>query len=176
LKEPLEGVSLVISKAQDGTAVGPVRASCGSEADLNGISLLLIRFSTAVDGKSPADVAALFTDDGVFKPAADAISGRAQIENFYRGRLADEKRRTCHVWSNLFVRPTGDTHAKVTVVLSNYAFEPSVSAESLQFRIGNVSGLCVKDDRGAWRFAEHVYERIFTAALPITAQGPGHRG
>jgi SnoaL-like domain len=176
LKEPLEGVSLVISTAQDASAIGPIRASCGSEADLNGISLLLIRFSNAVDKKSPADIAGLFTDDGVFKPGADAIRGRAQIESFYRGRLSDEKRRTCHVWSNLCVRPTGETDARVTVVLTNYAFEPSVSDQCLQFRIGNVSGLCVRDDRGAWRFAEHVYERIFTAALPIAAQGPSHRG
>lgn len=135
--------------------------------DLAGISLLLARFSDAVDGRRPADAAAQFTEDGVFQPGIDPVRGRSQIEVLYRSRFSDERRRTCHLWSNLQVESTSDTEAELKVVLTNYAFEPKISEETLQFRIGTVSGRCVKDGQGIWRWAEHFYERTFTSCLPV---------
>jgi hypothetical protein len=52
-------------------------------------------------------------------------------------------------------------------VLTNYAFEPSVSETALQMRIGNVVCRCESDEASKWRFAEHLYERIFATSLPL---------
>jgi hypothetical protein len=81
--------------------------------------------------------------------------------------MSDERRRTRHVWSNLFVRPVSPQRAHFEVVLTNYAFEPTVSETALQMRIGNVVGQCESDESGAWRFSEHLYERIFATSLPL---------
>ena len=151
----------------DLAGIGPIRASFGPDGDVDGLSLLLIRFSDAVDQRRPADAAAQFTEDGLFQPGPDPVRGRPQIEALYRRRFSDERRRTCHLWSNLQVHPAGTGEAELKVVLTNYAFEPAISEEVLQFRIGTVSGRCVKDGLGVWRFAEHLYERTFTSCLPV---------
>lgn len=137
-------------------------------ADVAGIAALLIRFSDAVDQRRLADVAELFSIDGLFRPGERSIRGRAAIQAFYTARLSDERRRTRHLWSNLFVRPSGPKQARLEVVLTNYAFEPAVSEIALQMRIGNVVGRCESDDAGNWRFAEHLYQRIFATSLPLT--------
>jgi len=157
----------VSATAPDLAGVGPIRASFGPDGDLDGISLLLVRFSDAVDQRSSADAAAQFTEDGLFQPGIDPVRGRSQIEALYQRRFSDERRRTCHLWSNLQVHPAGPSEAGLKVVLTNYAFEPAISEETLQFRIGTVSGRCVKDGQGVWRFAEHLYERTFTSCLPV---------
>jgi hypothetical protein len=144
-------------------------------ADVAGIASLLIRFSDAVDQRRPADVAELFSIDGVFRPGEKSIRGRSAIQSFYTARLADERRRTRHLWSNLFVRRSGANQAQLEVVLTNYAFEPAISEVALQMRIGNVIGRCEGDDAGNWRFAEHFYQRIFATSLPLaggTAEVP----
>ena len=145
-------------------------------SDVAGIASLLIRFSDAVDQRRPADVAALFSIDGLFRPGETSIRGRSAIQAFYTARLADERRRTRHLWSNLFVRPIGPQQAQLEVVLTNYAFEPAVSEIALQMRIGNVVGRCESDDAGNWRFAEHLYQRIFATSLPLPAAQPKPSG
>jgi hypothetical protein len=145
-------------------------------SDVNGIASLLIRFSDAVDQRRPADVAALFSIDGLFRPGETSIRGRPAIQAFYTARLADERRRTRHLWSNLFVRPIGPQQAQLEVVLTNYAFEPAVSEIALQMRIGNVAGRCESDDAGNWRFAEHLYQRIFATSLPLPPAQPKPSG
>jgi len=138
-------------------------------SDVAGIAALLIRFSDAVDQRRPGDVAELFSIDALFRPGETSIRDRSAIQAFYAARLSDERRRTRHLWSNLFVRPIGPKQAELEVVLTNYAFEPAVSEFALQMRIGNVVGRCESDDAGKWRFAEHLYQRIFATSLPLPA-------
>jgi hypothetical protein len=71
------------------------------------------------------------------------------------------------LWSNLFVRPGAPQRAQLDVVLTNYAFEPTVSETAVQMRVGNVACRCESDDAGNWRFAEHLYQRIFAMSLPL---------
>src|ERR1700730_7802022 len=155
---------------------GPMIVAASEDgSDVAGIAALLIRFSDAVDQRRPADVAELFSLEGVFQPGEKSIRGRSAILAFYAARLSDERRRTRHLWSNLFVRPIDPWQARIEVVLTNYAFEPTASAVALQMRIGNVVGRCESDDAGDWRFAEHLYERIFATSLPLaggTAEAP----
>ena len=155
---------------------GPMIVAASEDgSDVAGIAALLIRFSDAVDQRRPADVAELFSLEGVFQPGEKSIRGRSAILAFYAARFSDERRRTRHLWSNLFVRPIDPKQARIEVVLTNYAFEPTVSAVALQMRIGNVVGRCESDDAGNWRFAEHLYERIFATSLPLaggTAEAP----
>jgi hypothetical protein len=150
----------------------PVVATSASGFDPNAIALLLVRFSNAVDRKQAQEVAEQFAPDGMFKPADTPVQGRAAIEAFYRARFQDPRRTTRHLWANLLVSPQADGTAHADVVLTNYAFEPAISEDELQMRIGNVSARCVRDGQGVWRFAEHIYEKCFAARLPAGAVPP----
>lgn len=147
-------------------------ATAPAGLDVNGVARLLIRFSEAVDGRRPADIAALFVADGVFKPGDKAIAGPAAIEAFYRERLKDPRRTTRHLWSNLTVAPSAEGGVQVRAVLTNYAFEPAVSESEVQMRLGEVAGHCVQDPNGEWLFAEHVYQRQYALRLPCNEVRP----
>jgi hypothetical protein len=150
----------------DAAKLGPVSAGAVAGLDVEGVARLLIRFSEAVDGRHPAEVAAQFAPDGVFKPGESAIVGPAAIEAFYRQRLADPRRTTRHLWSNLMLTSDGEGRLRIRVVLTNYAFEPAVSESEVQMRLGEVAGRCVRDAQGEWRFAEHLYQRQYALRLP----------
>jgi hypothetical protein len=154
--------------SSDIASVSPIAGSTDPGFDTNGVALLLIAFSEAVDSRRPQEIAEQFTADGLFKPGDTAIRGPAAVEVFYRDRLRDPRRTTRHLWSNLHVAPSADDLADIRVVLSNYAFDPAVSETEVQLRVGNVSGVCAKGPDGRWRFAEHVYERLFALRLPLS--------
>lgn len=130
---------------------------------------VLIRFTEAVDRRQADEAAACFTDDGLFRPGDKATVGRDDIREIYRGRFADPRRMTRHVWANLRVAPIDTESARVTALLTNYAFEPQVSETALQMRIGNVDCLVVRDAGGEWQMAEHLYQRAFATSLPLDA-------
>jgi hypothetical protein len=158
--------------SSDPASVSPIVGSTDPGFDTNGITLLLLGFSEAVDTRRPQEIAEQFTADGLFKPGDTAIHGPAAIEAFYRDRLRDPRRTTRHLWSNLRVTPSADDLADIRVVLTNYAFDPAVSETEVQLRVGNVSGVCAKGPDGRWRFAEHVYERLFALRLPLSDPQP----
>jgi SnoaL-like domain len=143
-------------------------AASESSFDIAGIAVLLIRFSDAVDQRQPSTIAELFTADGLFQPGDKSVRGRTAIQDFYAARLADARRRTRHLWSNLLVQPMLPGRVRFKAVLTNYAFEPAVSESAWQMRLGNVTGACEQDDDGHWRFAEQLYERVLATSLPLT--------
>lgn len=145
---------------------GPIAAGEVPSLDVEGVARLLIRFADAVDGRRPADIAAQFAPDGVFKPGDKPMTGPAEIEAFYRQRLADPRRTTRHLWSNLALSADGEAAVRLRVVLTNYAFEPAQSEHEVQMRLGEVTGRCVRGADGEWRFAEHVYQRQYALRLP----------
>jgi hypothetical protein len=146
--------------------LGPLSAGAVAGLDSDGAARLLIRFSEAIDGRQPAEVAAQFTPDGVFKRGESAIVGSVAIEAFYRQRVADPRRTTRHLWSNLMLMPDGEAGLRIRVFLTNYAFEPAVSESEVQMRLGQVTGRCVRDTQGEWRFAEHFYQSQYALRLP----------
>ena len=152
--------------------VSPIVGSTDPAFDTNGVSLLLLGFSEAVDTRRPQEIAEQFTAGGLFKPGDTAIHGPAAIEAFYKDRLRDPRRTTRHLWSNLRVTPSADALADIRVVLTNYAFDPAVSETEVQLRVGNVAGVCARGPDSRWRFAEHVYERLFALRLPLSDQPP----
>ncbi|HXA40546.1 MAG TPA: nuclear transport factor 2 family protein [Phenylobacterium sp.] len=158
--------------SSDSARLGPIAGSADPGFDPNGIALLLLRFSEAVDSRRPQEIAEQFTAGGVFKPAAAALQGPAAVEAFYADRLRDPRRTTRHLWSNLYVAPAADGRAEIRVALSNYAFDPAVSETEVQLRVGNVSGVCARGADGRWRFAEHVYERLYALRLPLSDPQP----
>ncbi len=158
--------------SSDAVRLGPIAGSTDPGFDTNGIALLLLSFSEAVDSRRPQEIAEQFTADGLFKPGDTAILGPAAVEAFYKDRLRDPRRTTRHLWSNLHVTPSADDQADIRVVLSNYAFDPAVSETEVQLRVGNVCGVCAKGPDGRWRFAEHVYERLFALRLPLSDPQP----
>ena len=129
---------------------------------------LIYGFSRAVDHRQPEAVAECFTHDGLFRPGDNEFRGRDAIGAFYQQRLADPRRVTRHLWSNIEVQHLSDTEAQLTAVLATYAIEPSVSLEDVQLRMGDVACLCRREDDGVWRFAEHIYTRAFAASLPLS--------
>ena len=146
--------------AADPAAVGPV-------------ALLLAKFSNAVDHKQAETIAVLFAPDAVFAPAGNPVRGQAEIEAFYASRFAgDGLRRTRHTWSNIIVRPVSAVRAEYEAVLTNYVFDPGVSDERIEVRIGNVWGVCGGQTPGAWRFETHYHERVHAAAMPLIAPTP----
>jgi hypothetical protein len=158
--------------SSDTAHVSPIVGSEDPAIDANGISLLLLRFGEAVDARRPQEIAEQFTADGLFKPAGAAIHGPAAVEAFYSDRLRDPRRTTRHLWSNLRVAPSSDGQTEIQVVLSNYAFDPAVSETEVQLRVGNVSGVCAKGADSRWRFAAHVYERLYALRLPLSDPQP----
>lgn len=140
----------------------------------DGIARLLVCFSAAVDGRRPADIAGLFVDDAVFQPAGKPILGRAAIEIFYTERLRDPLRRTRHLWANVQISPSAEGSVALAAVLTNYAYDPSLSRTEVQQRIGNVTASCVRDCQGQWRFREHYYERVFALRVPLVEVPPAH--
>jgi uncharacterized protein (TIGR02246 family) len=142
----------------DPAAVGPV-------------ALLLAKFSNAVDHKKAEAIADLFTPDGVFQPVDRP--GRPAIAAFFASRFAAEgHRRTRHTWSNIVVRPLSADRADFEAVLTNYAFDPGVSQEQIEVRVGNVWGVCRGKSPDAWRFESHFHERVYAAVMPLLASTP----
>jgi hypothetical protein len=129
---------------------------------------ILWRFSEAVDKRMASAAAQLFARDGVFRRAGEIICGRANIESFYWSRMADPGRVTRHVWSNVKCLPSDHGDACLEAVLTTYALEPQISQTHLQLRVGNVVCRCVPDADEGWVFAEHAYERLFVAYLPLS--------
>lgn len=150
-------------------AAGSGRHDCTA-----GISLLLACFSDAVDGRRPTEVARLFMPDGLFQPGETPIRGQPAIESFYSERLRDPLRRTRHIWANVRVSRSAQNTATVMAVLTNYAYDPTVSHTELQQRIGNVTAVCERDATGNWRFREHLYDRIFAVRLPLADTPAAH--
>jgi hypothetical protein len=147
-------------------------APSANGADTGPISLLLAKFSNAVDRKRPRAIASLFTTDGLFNPAGEPMQGPAAIEAFYASRLGDERRRTRHVWTNLIVSPMSDGRVRFEAILTNYAFEPTITSEAVQVRIGNVWGVCSGQDPANWQFETHYFERLYSAFMPLVAAPP----
>jgi hypothetical protein len=129
---------------------------------------ILWRFSEAIDKRMAGAAARFFASDGVFRRAEEVVCGRANIESLYVSRMADPRRVTRHLWSNVRCQPTGDLEICVEAVLTTYAFEPQISETHLQLRIGNVTCRCIPDPDEGWVFAEHAYERAFVAYLPLS--------
>ncbi len=128
---------------------------------------LLYRFSNAVDTCDLEGVVACFTPDGIFQRGAEKIAGKNDILSLYRARLADTRRRTSHLWSNVAEISRTYDLAVIEAVLTNYAIEPQVSETEVQMRVGRVRGVLKRDPDGLWQFAEHLYENTFAARLPL---------
>jgi ketosteroid isomerase-like protein len=128
---------------------------------------LLYRFSEAVDHRRAEAAAACFTADAIFQRDSNRIVGSADILALYRERMADPRRKTTHVWSNAAEIERNDDGAVVTAILTNYAFEPTVSESDLQMRVGRVRCLIKRNATGEWQFAEHLYENAFAIRLPL---------
>jgi len=144
-----------------------LRDSVRTIDDAASASAILLRFSDAVDGRLPAQVARLFAADGIFCPGDKQIFGRTSIEAFYTSRLSDPRRSTRHLWSNVQHRLTSDVEAQIEATLTVYAFEPQVSETHLQLRLGNVRCRCILDLEDGWVFSEHLYVRAFAVHLPL---------
>jgi hypothetical protein len=145
-----------------------LQGSSPAELQGTGATGILWRFSDAVDKRMASATARLFARDGVFRRGSETITGRVDIESFYSSRMADPERVTRHLWSNVNCLPSADSDACLQAVLTTYAFEPEISRTHLQLRIGNVVCRCVRDADEGWVFAEHAYERLFVAYLPLS--------
>jgi hypothetical protein len=133
------------------------------------IALLLAKFASALDRQKIDAAVSLFTTDGVFQPAGNPIRGEIELEAFFAKRHGDMRRRTCHTWSNLVVRPLSEGRSQYEVVLTNYVFDPGVSEDDVEVRVGAVWGVCRGAGPDSWCFESHFHERIHAAAMRLTA-------
>ena len=137
--------------------------------DVGPISLLLAKFGSALDRQKIDSAVSLFAGDAIFQPAGSPIRGRAELEAFFAKRHGDARRRTCHTWSNLVVRPLMEGRAQYEVILTNYVFDPAVSESEVEVRVGSVWGVCRGAGPDSWCFESHFHERIHAAAMRLTA-------
>jgi uncharacterized protein (TIGR02246 family) len=133
---------------------------------VDGPESVLTRFSRAVDQRRPDAIAAVFTEDGLFRPGAPEMRGRATILSFYQARLSNPRRITRHLWNNVECRISGEGEARIEAILTNYAFEPATSETHLRMQVGDLKALCRLQD-GEWLFAEHLYTKAYVMSVPL---------
>jgi hypothetical protein len=157
-----------VMKESGSERLASLRGSPAGELQGSDATDILWRFSDAIDKRMADAAARFFAPEGLFRRGSEVIRGRADIESFYSARMAVPERVTRHLWSNVNCLQSADSDACVRAVLSTYAFEPEISRTHLQLRMGNVVCQCVRDADGGWVFADHAYERLFVAYLPLS--------
>jgi uncharacterized protein (TIGR02246 family) len=141
---------------------------------MDAIAQLLARFAEAVDGRQPEQIAAKFTNDAQFRGGSpDLLVGTEAIRAMYEQRFsANPQRRTQHLWSNLRTEASGEQEAAYRATLSVYAFEPQRSATTIQMRVIEVEGVCVRGENGAWLLKTQFSKPFFEIQMPLASPLP----
>ncbi len=132
--------------------------------DKEAIREVLSEYCFCLDGGRFADMAALFTEDGVWDTAFGAGVGRDGIEALVRkmhaARPVGENRRGVHLVTNFVIKISGDTAHVLSnwVVAQNSPTGPIVSAAG-----GYEDDMVRQGD--LWRFRRRKIDRFIAADL-----------
>jgi hypothetical protein len=147
---------------------------------MNRIDQLLIRlevealnaeFAYLIDHDRSEEVAALFTNDGVYgRSTGERSEGQAAIAESYRRRRAKGPRTARHIFTNLHLIYESERRIRGTVILTLYAEDglPPLPAEPMV--IADYDDIYVLCDDGRWRYQERVITWLFVregAASPL---------
>jgi hypothetical protein len=125
---------------------------------------VLSEYCFCLDGGRFADMAALFTPDGVWDTAFGRGVGRDGIEALVRrlhaSRPAGESHRGVHLCTNFVIRIDGDS----AHVLSNWVVAQNSPAGPIVSAAGGYEDDMVKHD-GTWLFRKRKIDRFIAADL-----------
>ena len=129
---------------------------------------LLLEFVRRLDLGSPAEVAALFTDDGVWEwPAGGRrVQGRDELSRYFGSRPADRlSRRLC---TNALVTVTSADHAEATSYFTTYRVDGwtgRVQPPPPPTQVGHYEDVFRRVD-GVWLLASRTTVLAFGGATP----------
>jgi hypothetical protein len=127
-------------------------------SDKDEIRELLARYCFALDADRFEDMAALFTQDGIWETAFGTGKGRAGIVAQARGIATGERPRRVHLTTNIVIDLDGDT----ATARSNWALVQNSAAGPVIGSGGAYADRLVKVD-GAWFFKHRTIERYIKA-------------
>ncbi|HTK34041.1 MAG TPA: nuclear transport factor 2 family protein [Caulobacteraceae bacterium] len=141
---------------------------------MDAIAQLLARLAEAIDRRQPEQIANKFTADAQFRGGSpDLLVGPDAIRAMYEQRFsANSQRRTRHLWSNLRTELRGEQEVAYRVTLSVYAFEPQRSATTIQMRVIEAEGICVRGEDGQWLLKTQFSEPFFEVQMPLASPLP----
>jgi hypothetical protein len=135
------------------------------------IEALNAEFAYLIDHNRSEEVAALFTDDGVYgRSTGERSEGRSAIAESYRRRSAKGPRTARHIFSNLHLTYDSEHRIRGTVILTLYAENglPPLPAEPMV--IADYDDIYVLCEDGRWRYQERIITWLFVregAASPL---------
>ena len=127
-------------------------------SDKDEIRELLARYCFALDADRFEEMAALFTQDGVWETAFGTGKGRAGIVAQARGIATGERPRRVHLTTNIVIDLDGDT----ATARSNWALVQNSAAGPVIGSGGAYADRLVKVD-GEWFFKHRTIERYIKA-------------
>jgi ketosteroid isomerase-like protein len=120
-----------------------------------------------IDHGEAANVADLFTEDGIWKSPEITMTGRDQIREGFQRRQDQKERTSRHVCNNLLVHVNSDTEAEGTVYVTLYRHDGEVGRTFSPLNgpemVGEYQDRYVKTNDG-WRIASR---RVFIDFLKI---------
>lgn len=117
-----------------------------------------------VDGRERGNPAELFTADAVFELGTLRLSGRAQIDEFFRSREAvalRDGRVTRHLPSDVRLRALAADRVVATSTVIVMAGHGPLPIASVLPSIGDFEDLCVREADACWRFAHRRATSVF---------------
>ena len=126
---------------------------------------LIMRYTHLVDSGRAAEIADLFTADGVWRTDDFSMDGRDEIRAGFERRQGVTRRQSRHVCTNVVVEVDGD-RATGLCYLVNYRHDSSsgtaehpAPADVPKF-VGEYHDVFVRTDDG-WRFADRYCDMVF---------------
>jgi SnoaL-like domain len=125
---------------------------------------LATRYCHLVDHGRAADVAELFSEDGVWSTAQGETAGRDAVRAVFQGRQARAGRLSRHVCCNLLVEVQDETHASGVNYLTLYRHDgegaPGPAPLTGPAIVGEYRDDYVRTEDG-WRFAKRDLVIVF---------------
>jgi hypothetical protein len=120
-------------------------------------------FAYHLDHGDVDTVAALFTEDAVYKHGARRAVGRAEIEALLRKRTAGGPRTSRHIYSGLRFKIENANRATGTSVCLSFAADGLPPLPATPFLVADFEDRYEFGTDGRWRFKSRHIERVFVA-------------
>lgn len=128
------------------------------------IEKLNTRFAYLIDHDRSGEVAALFTEDGVYgRSTGERSTGRAEIAESYRLRRERGPRTARHLFSNLHLEIESETRARGTVALTLFARDGAPPHPAEVFLVADYDDIYERGDDGVWRYRQRIITWLFTS-------------
>ncbi|BBZ60628.1 nuclear transport factor 2 family protein [Mycolicibacterium monacense] len=125
------------------------------------IETLVAEFAWLIDHESGRGVAELFTHDGEYEMGPVSLSGRSEIEEFYRRRHAAGPRTSRHLFTNLRLRDVDGDSVRGTCVLSLHAANGVPPHPLSPVIVADYDDEYVRGEDGSWLFRRRTVTVLF---------------